>query len=76
MGRKTFSISFFIRRSKLTKNLEAPVTLRITINGERSEAGIQRSIAPDEWNSQKGCAKSRTKHGKAMNEYLDQIWLR
>jgi site-specific recombinase XerD len=76
MERKTFSISFLIRRSKLTKNLEAPVIMRITVNGARTEVAIQRSIAPDEWNSQKGCAKTRTQYGRILNEYLDQIRLR
>jgi len=57
MERKTFSIMFFIKRTKLHKNQEAPVFLRITVNGERADISIQRSINPDQWNSAKGGKK-------------------
>lgn len=33
MERKTFSVLFFIKKSKLLKNGEAPVCMRITVNG-------------------------------------------
>jgi len=57
MERKTFSIMFFIKRTKLRKNQEAPVFLRIIVNGERADISIQRSINPDQWNSAKGGKK-------------------
>lgn len=76
MERKTFSIMFFIKRTKLRKNLEAPVFLRITVNGERADISVQRSINPDQWNSAKGCAKQINQYGKDINQYLDQVRLR
>jgi hypothetical protein len=53
MERQTFTIMFFIKRTKLHKNNEAPIIMRITVNGERSEMTIQRSIDPEQWNSTK-----------------------
>ena len=44
MKRATFTILFFIKRSKLLKTGEAPVYLRITSNGDSSEISIKRSI--------------------------------
>jgi hypothetical protein len=41
MERRTFTVMFFIRRTKLRKNLEAPVFMRITMNGERAETSVQ-----------------------------------
>ena len=76
MERKTFSIMFFVKRTKLRKNLEAPVFLRLTVNGERAEVSIQRSINPDQWNIAKGCARAINQYGKDLNVYLDQIRLR
>jgi hypothetical protein len=73
MERQTFTIIFFIRRTKLLKNNEAPIFLRITFNGERAETSIQRSINPDQWNSKKGYAKPTTQFGMELNHYLDQI---
>lgn len=76
MERKTFSVMFFIRRTKLRKNQEAPVFLRITVNGERADISIQRTVPPDQWNPVKGRARQTTQIGKGLNEYLDQIRLR
>lgn len=75
MDRRTFSIMFFIRRTRLRKNLEAPVMMRITVNGERTDVAIQRTILPEQWNSDKGWAKPTTRFGKELNQCLDQIRL-
>jgi len=44
MNRTTFSILFFIKKSKLNKKGEAPIFMRITVNGERAETSVKRSI--------------------------------
>jgi len=66
---------FFIRRTKLRKNLEAPVLLRITVNGDRTDVAIQRTILPEHWNSERGCAIANTRFGKELNQCLEQIRL-
>ena len=43
MQRNYFSILFFIKKTKLLKNGEAPICLRITVNGKRAEVQIKRS---------------------------------
>ncbi len=75
MERRTFSLMFFIRRTKLRKNLEAPVLMRITVNGDRTDVAIQRTILPEHWNSERGCAVANTRFGKELNQCLDQIRL-
>ena len=75
MERRTFSLMFFIRRTKLRKNLEAPVLMRITVNGNRTDVAIQRTILPEHWNSERGCAIANTRFGKELNQCLDQIRL-
>lgn len=52
-------ILFFIRKSRLKKNGEAPVFLRITINGQQDEIRIQRSVPINLWNNLKGCSKGK-----------------
>lgn len=37
MQRNYFTILFFIKKSKLLKNGEAPICMRITVNGQRAE---------------------------------------
>ena len=56
MDRNYFSILFFIKKSKLLKNGEAPICLRITINGQRAEVQIKRSVEVSLWNSNKECS--------------------
>ena len=49
MQRNYFSILFFIRRTRLLKNGEAPIGLRITVNGQRAELQIKRSVPEKQW---------------------------
>lgn len=64
---------FYIRRDKLNKRGEAPVFMRLTINGERADASIKRFIEPHAWNSAKGKANEKCRGGKDLNLYLDAI---
>lgn len=64
---------FYIRRDKTNKKGEAPVFMRLTINGERADASIKRFIEPHAWNSAKGKANEKCRGGKDLNLYLDAI---
>ena len=44
MKQESMKVLFFIRKSRLKKNGEAPVFLRVTINGQLDEVRIQRSV--------------------------------
>ena len=73
MERTTFGLLFYIRRDKLNKRGEAPVFMRLTINGERADASIKRFIEPHAWNSDKGKANEKCRGGKDLNLYLNAI---
>lgn len=73
MERTTFSLLFYIRRDKLNKRGEAPVFMRLTINGERADASIKRFVEPHAWNSDKGKANEKCRGGKDLNLYLNAI---
>ena len=73
MERTTFGLLFYIRRDKLNKRGEAPVFMRLTINGERADASIKRFIEPHAWNSAKGKANEKSRGGKDLNLYLNAI---
>lgn len=53
MKGNTLNVMFFILKNKLLKNGEAPVVLRVTINGQRDEIRIQRSISVELWDNAK-----------------------
>jgi site-specific recombinase XerD len=64
---------FMIRRGQLLKNQEAPIYLRITVDGESVEISIKRSIPPERWDEFRRCAKTGSPYAKELNYYLEQI---
>ncbi|MTT11082.1 MULTISPECIES: site-specific integrase [Bacteroidales] len=73
MQRNYFTILFFIKKSKLLKNGEAPICMRITVNGQRAEIQIKRSVDISKWNSQKECAIGKERKSMELNHYLDTV---
>jgi site-specific recombinase XerD len=73
MVRRTFSIMFMIRKNKKLKNQDVPIYMRITVDGERAEISIKRTVNPGFWNEVKGCAKSGTQYAKELNYFLEQM---
>ena len=71
--RTSFSVLFFIKKSKVLQNGEAPIYGRITYNGSRSDFSIKRTIPIDQWDQKSGSAKGRNQHNKNINNYLDQL---
>ncbi len=71
--KNTFKLLFYIKRSALLKNGEAPVMLRITIGGERACVSTHVTVAPEKWNRATGSIVGRTAKAKAANEMLDSI---
>lgn len=71
MKTNTFSTLFYIRRTKLLKNGDAPISMRITINGQRGETQLKVGVDPRYWNAACGMAKGTLPHIKELNAYLD-----
>lgn len=73
MQRNYFSILFYIKKAKLLKNGEAPICLRITVNGKRAEIQVKRSIEIDKWNAQRECAIGKDRKYQELNHYLETV---
>jgi site-specific recombinase XerD len=71
MKNSTFSICFFIKRSKLLKSGKAPLFMRITINGNRWESSLQVSVEPAKWDSGKEKARGNERNSILVNETID-----
>ena len=71
-----FSLVFYISRTKTKKNGEAPVLMKININGERVVMQLQRSILPEEWDGNRGRARGRSHEAREFNEYLESVLTR
>lgn len=70
------NILFFILKTQLLKNGEAPILMRVTINGQYDEVRIQRSVAPKNWNAAKGNSKGRDRASLELNNYIATLCTR
>ena len=59
MKQESMKVLFFIRKSRLKKNGEAPIFLRVTVSGRQDEIRIQRSVPIKLWNNTKGYSKGK-----------------
>ena len=71
--RNTLSVLFIIKKSKLLKNGEAPVCMRITVNKRVAEVMIKRSIPVDLWNQKKECSKGKDRVAIELNHYINTV---
>ena len=61
------------KKTKLLKSGEAPIYMRITMDRERSETSVLRSIDKEYWDSAKGKAKPVNENNKDLNYYLEHV---
>lgn len=71
--RNTLSVLFIIKKSKLLKNGEAPICMRITVNKRVAEVMIKRSIPVDLWNQKKECSKGKDRVAAELNHYINTV---
>ncbi len=70
MKRNSFSVFFFIKKTKLMSNGEAPIRLRIKVNGVAVESQIKRSVPPNQWDQATESSKGRDRKASELNEYI------
>ena len=71
MARKSFSVLFFIKKGKLLKKGEAPVCMRITVNGCMVDISIKRSCPVNLWNQAKENSKGKDRMSVELNHYIE-----
>ena len=69
--KSTFSVLFFIKRKKLLKNGDAPVYMRVTIDGRFLEISMKRGVNPKMWNEKRQRSTGRDRLSLELNDYLD-----
>ncbi len=71
MERKLFSVLFFIKKSRVLKNGEVPIMVRITYDKQIAELQLGRSTLPQYWSQAKGAVTSKDKQSKETNMYIE-----
>lgn len=74
--KSTFSVLFFIKRKKLLKNGDAPVYMRVTIDGRFLEISMKRGVNPKTWNEKRQRSTGRDRLSLELNDYLDDTLAR
>jgi site-specific recombinase XerD len=73
MARATYSVLYFINRTKLNKDGKATISARITLNNQKTEFATSRTVDPEEWSQEAEKVKGNTKEVKEINSYLTLI---
>lgn len=73
MERQSFKITFYLRRTRLTKAGLAPVLSRVTVNGIAAEIPLKCHIYPERWSQQKERAIGKDKLSIEINGTLDSF---
>lgn len=71
--RQSFKITFYLRRTRLTKAGLAPVLSRVTVNGIAAEIPLKCHIYPEKWSQQKERAIGKDKLSSEINATLDSF---
>jgi len=71
MRRATFSILFYLKKSKKTEDNVYPIYVRITIKGSRAEFSMQQNISEKSWNPVKGRVRGLGHDVKKINSSLE-----
>ncbi|MEY4203818.1 MAG: hypothetical protein RL013_1521, partial [Bacteroidota bacterium] len=69
----SFSLLFYVSKTKLQKSGEAPLLLKINVNGHRLVMNLKRSVNPNDWDSGKSRVAGRNDQAKLVNEYIDAV---
>lgn len=68
----TFSILFWADLAR-TKDGQASIYARITVNGKRSTLSLKRKVPVSDWDAHKGRARGTNQSTRLLNNYLEEV---
>jgi len=68
-----FSLLFYMKKQKNYQSGPAPIYIRITVSGKRSETTTGRECEPSRWNTGAGRANGTKEDTRAFNAFLDDL---
>lgn len=69
----TFKTLFYIMKTRVSKNGEVPVLLRVTVNGLRASTTTSLKVNPDLWHNATGKSLGTDRKNEELNNTLDVI---
>lgn len=74
--RHSFSLLFWINKSKINKNGDTPIYARVTVDGKRAEITTGEKINPERWATKSGSVKGNREDARTINSALDRMKLK
>lgn len=71
--KNTFSVLFYPKRNDINQARQAPVYMRVTVNGRRTELSIHRKVNIVKWNHKAGKLSGTKNEVRDFNNYLDVL---
>jgi hypothetical protein len=71
--RSTFKVLFYLKKNSLNKDGEAPIMVRVTIDGTIAQFSCKASIRPELWETKYNRASGRSDRARQINSLLDEI---
>jgi site-specific recombinase XerD len=65
-------ILFWLNTPKM-QNGKAPIYVRITIDGRRTQFSLSRKIEPSKWMTKAGMAKGNSEEARTLNNYINYV---
>jgi hypothetical protein len=66
-------IHFYVKEARIDSKGEAPIYLRITLNGERAEISTNRKVNPENWDKASERVAGRTEPARVINSSLNNL---
>ncbi len=76
MKRTTFKILFYIQKTRIAKDGQAPILLRVTVNGQRVVLSVNLKVNSKNWSAVAGRSIANSRMDDELNARLDTIRLR
>ncbi|MEA1885732.1 MAG: Arm DNA-binding domain-containing protein, partial [Bacteroidota bacterium] len=64
---------FYVKTAKTNNKGLAPIYLRITVNGQRSEISTSIMVIPETWNKISERVTGRSEHARTINSKLSNL---
>ena len=69
--KQTFTVLVYLKTSKINSKGMAPICIRVTVNGKRSEISIKQFIEPSRWNSNRQRLTGTSYRVKTINKSIE-----
>lgn len=69
----TFNVLFYLKKRNSNQTGPLPISLRIGVNGQRTEVSVGREWEASRWNSHAGRANGTKEDARALNAFLDSL---